>query len=263
MKISASVGRKGANKNNDLVAIQVLLNMHIVFDYRLKEMQPIITSGTRNLENTIAGIIAFQTLVMGINNETVGRIEPKDDTFKALTGNVFGMPEVHLDIETRLNYKLKLAFYSDELEYMDLDGNTTRLVNILLDPNGDDDYFPKKISGKLIQSLEYIENAPHDRPPPPPGDVAASLKKYVGRKFASKHTTRDFIEFLQQDVRLEVESGLEQFRLTDEETRQMIDSTRTIGPGIAYRELMMWFINQKLNKNSIYSCVATDIDVTK
>lgn len=263
MKISNSVGKNGVNMNNDLVVIQVLINIHIAFDPRLRGAMPLVTSGKLNLKNTISAIITFQTIVMKINDESVGRIEPNDKTLKSLTGQVFGMPEFHPDLDVRLNYKLKLALYSDEIEYMDLDGNTTKLINLLLDPNSDDHYFPKKTGNKLIQTLEYIENAPHDRPPSPPEEASKSLKKYIKNKLTSIHTTREFIDFLQQDVSLEVELGLEQFRLTDEWTRQSFaDSARTIGPGAAYRKLMMWFIDQKLNKNSIYSCIATDIDVT-
>lgn len=262
MALKGSVGDKKANgqqsenHSTDVITVRVLLNFHIVFNPLLKGLPMLPVTGNGDMTETIRAIRSFQLLVLNLNNID-GRVDKNGTTIKALMGKVSGMPEVHATDEELVNYKLRQARDSDEIEYMDIGGETSCLINLLLKSDSNDRYFNKSAV------KEYIKNAPHDRPPKPPDEAAWHLKNYVKKYGVKKHTISDFIEFLRQDVRLEVVGGMGEFRMTDEWTRQAIDDSRTIGPGAAYRKLMVWFIEQKVDKNSVYACIGTDIDITQ
>lgn len=268
------MGKKAENRPEDVAIVRQLLNFQIIYNIsfsnkKLKDIHYLPLHGIGDMTATIDAIRAYQLLILKLPGKT-GRIEPNDVTIKALLGTMVEMAgyhreaEIHAENKALAKYKLLQALNSDELEYMDLNGETKCLIELLLKPDADDKYIPPTlgITSASLQNLEYINNAPNDRPPSPPETKATSLLDYIEQNCRSKHTISDFINMLIKK-QVEIEDALNQFRHTDDWTRiSFADDARTIGPGAAYKKLMVWFINQKLNKNSVYSCVGQNIDVT-
>jgi hypothetical protein len=265
-------GKKAVNFQEDVALVRQMLNFHIAFatHKELKTLDYLPGDGIGDMAKTILAIRTFQIHVLKLSGKT-GRIEPNDRTIKELLNisNIMEykrtLPEIHADNKALTKYKLTQALYSEEIEYMDLNGETKCLIELLLKPNVDDNYIPPTpgVTSAILQNLEYINNAPPDRPPPPPETVTLSLLSYIELNSRSKHTISEFIKML-ITKQCEIEDALNQFRLTDDWTRNSFaNEARTIGPGAAYRKLMVWFIDQRLNKNSIYSCVGQSIDETK
>lgn len=267
-------GKKAVNLPEDVALVRQLLNFQIIYNIsfsnnKLKDIHYLPIHGIGDMTATIDVIRAYQLLILKLPGST-GRIEPNDTTIKALLGTMIEMAgynreaEIHAENKPLAKYKLLQALNSDELEYMDLDGETECLIELLLKPNADDKYIPETIGVTTanLQNLAYIQNAPNNTPPSPPETTATSLLTYIEQNCRSKHTISDFIDMLIKK-QVEIKDALNQFRNTDEWTRNSFaDDARTIGSGAAYRKLMLWFITQKLNKNSIYSCIGQKIDVT-
>jgi hypothetical protein len=78
--ISASVGRGGVNRREDVLTIQPLLNSHI---RKLTPLMPVPVTGVCD-DSTILLIEEFQLRVMKVSKPD-GRIDPKGGTLKSLT----------------------------------------------------------------------------------------------------------------------------------------------------------------------------------
>jgi putative chitinase len=113
MCIAFSVGRGGRNDLADVAAIQILFNLNIP---QFPDPQPheLSTDG-RIGPNTIAAIVAFETVVMGLP-ESDGIVAPGDATVRALlAGLPPGPSEEKLAVVLPLALESRIATFYDPL----------------------------------------------------------------------------------------------------------------------------------------------------